>query len=279
MIHPAFFGTSLSSRRPKMKIDFPKPKTVTLFSTCLADLFYPQVRHSTKSLFESLGYSVTVPKDQTCCGQPAFNSGKWDQAKPVADAWIKAFQGAECVVVPSGSCTAMIRVNMPHLYEGDKDKLAQVEALAERTFELVEFLTYVHRDETVASKLAGNPVTYHYSCHQRELGLKGETEALLSASAVVCHELEGKEECCGFGGAFSARMPEISAAMLRKKLANIGQAASQGAQCVVANDLGCLMNMQCAAQKAKMDIEFKHVVELFSSETLAPGGEGRVRGT
>jgi L-lactate dehydrogenase complex protein LldE len=261
-----------------MKTDFPKPKTVTLFSTCLADLFYPQVRHSTKSLLESLGYQVLIPQGQTCCGQPAFNSGKWDQARQVADAWLEAFAGSECVVVPSGSCAAMIRVNMAHLYEGDREKQARVQELVERTFELVEFLTYVHKDESVASKLTGPSVTYHYSCHQRELGLKGETEALLSQSGLACHELGGKEECCGFGGTFSARMPEISAAMLKKKLDHIGEAADQGAKCVVANDLGCLMNMQCAARKSKMDIEFKHVVELFSSKTLAPGGEGRVRG-
>jgi L-lactate dehydrogenase complex protein LldE len=249
-----------------VRTDFPKPKTVTLFSTCLADLFYPQVRHSTKSLLESLGYQVLVPQDQTCCGQPAFNSGKWEQARPVADAWLKAFSGAECVVVPSGSCAAMIRVNMSHLYSGDKEKQAQVHKLADRTFELVEFLTYVHQDLSVASQLSSPPVTYHYSCHQRELGLKGETEALLSKSRVFCHELEGKEECCGFGGTFSARMPEISAAMLKKKLANIGEAAKAGAKCVVANDLGCLMNMQCAAKKTGLQMEFKHIAELFKKE-------------
>jgi L-lactate dehydrogenase complex protein LldE len=244
--------------------DFPQPKTVTLFSTCLADLFYPQVRHSTRSLLGSLGYEVKLPKDQTCCGQPAFNSGQWDDARPVADAWLKTFAGAECVVVPSGSCAAMVRVNMAHLYEGDATKSAQAKELASRTFELVEFLTYVHRDGNVATKLPSVPTTYHYSCHQRELGLSGETEALLATSGTACPELNGKEECCGFGGAFSAKVPEVSAAMLKKKLSNI---QATGASCVVTNDLGCLMNMECAAKKAGLKVGFKHVAELFIPET------------
>ena len=254
-----------------MKTDFPKPKTITLFSTCLADLFYPQVRHSTKTLLESLGYVVKLPADQTCCGQPAFNSGKWEQARVVADTWLKAFSESECVVVPSGSCTAMVRVNMPHLYTDDPEKLKLSKQLAEKTFELVEFLTYVHKDLTVAGKLTGMTLTYHFSCHQRELGLKGETESLLSEAGASCLELNGKEECCGFGGAFSVRVPEVSAAMLQKKLSNVKETAEHGAQCVVANDLGCLMNMQCAAKKAGMKVDFKHVAELLSSRTLSHG--------
>jgi L-lactate dehydrogenase complex protein LldE len=250
-----------------MRTDFPKPKTLTLFSTCLADLFYPRVRHSTKSLLESLGYQVIVPKDQTCCGQPAFNSGKWDQARVVADTWLKAFAGAECVVVPSGSCAAMVRVNMEHLYAEDEEKLKKVKELAEKTFELVEFLTYVHRDEVMAHQLAGHTLTYHYSCHQRELGLSGESEAMLSKAGAACLELKGKDECCGFGGTFSVRVPEVSAAMLKKKLAHIQEVAGQGAGCVVANDLGCLMNMECAAKKAGMNVKFKHIAELFNGKS------------
>jgi L-lactate dehydrogenase complex protein LldE len=252
------------------RTDFPRPKTVTLFSTCLADLFYPQVRHSTKSLLESLGYEVRVPKDQTCCGQPAFNSGKWDDARPVADGWLKTFAGSDCVVVPSGSCAAMVRVNMAHLFEGDATKSAQAKELASRTFELVEFLTYIHKDESIASRIFFESLTYHYSCHQRELGLSGETEALLERSGAVCHDLPGKEECCGFGGAFSVKVPEVSAAMLKKKLTNI---QATGASRVVANDLGCLMNMECAAKKAGMKVDFKHVVELFDSKP-SPQGRG-----
>jgi L-lactate dehydrogenase complex protein LldE len=250
-----------------VKTDFPKPKTVTLFSTCLADLFYPQVRHSTKTLLENLGYQVLAPKDQTCCGQPAFNSGKWDQARLVADQWLKAFSGAECVVVPSASCAGMVRVHMAHLYGEEPEKLAQVKELASKTFELVEFLTYVHRDEVFAKKLSGPPVTYHYSCHQRELGLTGETEAMLSKSGLSCKELKGKDECCGFGGVFSVRVPEVSAAMVEKKLENIREAAKAGAECVVANDLGCLMNMQNAAQKAGLRVAFKHIAEWFVGGT------------
>ncbi len=178
---------------------------------------------------------------------------------------MKTFAGAECVVVPSGSCAAMVRVNMAHLYEGDEGKKAQVRELAGRTFELVEFLTYVHGDEAMAKRLSGPPTAYHYSCHQRELGLHGETEALLAKSGASCVELEVKEECCGFGGSFSARMPEISAAMLKKKLSNIEEAGRQGAKCVVTNDLGCLMNMQCAARKAGLKMDFKHVAELFGN--------------
>jgi len=245
------------------RTDFPKPKTITLFSTCLADLFYPQVRHSTRSLLESLGYQVTLPKDQTCCGQPAFNSGKWDDARPVAEAWLKIFAGAECVVVPSGSCAAMVRVNMGHLFEHEPKKLEAARELGSRTFELVEFLTYVHQDESIASRIPSEPLTYHYSCHQRELGLSGETEALLERSGVPCHELKGKDECCGFGGAFSAKVPEVSAAMLKKKLSNI---QATGASCVVANDLGCLMNMECAAKKAGLKVGFKHIAELLSGK-------------
>jgi L-lactate dehydrogenase complex protein LldE len=264
-----------------IKTDFPKPKTLSLFSTCLADLFYPQVRHSTKSLLKSLGYEVLVPKDQTCCGQPAFNSGKWPQAKAVADQWIKSFKDAECIVIPSGSCAAMVRVNMEHLYSDEPEKADMVKKLAGKTFELVEFLTFVHQDPSLGKKISGPTAAYHYSCHQRELGLTTETETLLAnAPGMSCVKLKGQEECCGFGGTFSVRMPEISAAMLKKKLDHIAEAKSNGADCVVSNDLGCLMNMQTAAQKAGMRMEFKHVVELFSEvpKTLAPGGEGRVRG-
>ncbi|MEH6588723.1 MAG: (Fe-S)-binding protein [Halioglobus sp.] len=241
---------------------------VALFVTCLADLFRPSVAFASITLLERAGCIVTVPELQSCCGQPAYNTGDYEATRPVAKTIIEAFAEADYVVAPSGSCTAMICHHYPTLFEGEWHQRAL--DLAARTFELTTFLTEVV--SLPAASTTAQPyeaVTYHDSCAGlRELGIKAQPRALLkSACNLDVSELTQSEVCCGFGGTFCVKMPELSTKMASDKL---DDALASGAQVLVGGDLGCLMNIAGRARRLGQDIEVRHIAELLSGQLDQP---------
>ena len=217
-----------------------RPTRVSLFVTCLVDLLYPEVGEATVALLERERVTVDFPASQTCCGQPPFNSGFHDDARRLARTMLDAFEDAEAVVSPSGSCTAMIRSYYPHLFHGRPEE-SRALALAAKTFELSEFLVDVLGVERVDGSWRGR-VTYHDSCHGlRELGLKGQGRRLVrSVDGVELVEMARPDMCCGFGGTFSVRLPDVAAAMADDKIA---QTEATDAAIVLTGDAGCLMHV------------------------------------
>ena len=239
---------------------------MALFVTCLADLFRPSVAFASISLLEQAGCTVTVPMQQTCCGQPAYNTGDYDAAIPVARQVIAAFESADYVVVPSGSCAGMINHHYPKLLEGEWRQRAI--ALAAKTFELTTFLAEIAAP-IPAAKPIDRTVTYHDSCAGlRELAIKQQPRQLLQQIRnVAINELEQTEVCCGFGGTFCAKMPTISAKMVGDKLAN---AKATGADILTGGDLGCLLNIAGKARRDGIAIEVRHVAELLAGDLDTP---------
>ncbi|MFC5302394.1 (Fe-S)-binding protein [Azospira restricta] len=215
---------------------------VALFVTCLVDLMRPSVGFAALRLLEAAGCEVAVPETQTCCGQPAFSAGERGAAAALARKTIAEFEGFDYVVAPSGSCADHIRHRYPELLADDPAWCARAETLAARTWELTQFLADVLAVDTVAGKYDGS-VTYHDSCSGlRGLGIKAQPRRLLGRVAgLTLKEMPEAEACCGFGGAFSVKFGDISAAIAAKKCANV-QAVQAGA--VVGGDLGCLMNIE-----------------------------------
>ena len=241
---------------------------VGLFVTCLVDLFRPSVGFAAVKLIEDAGCRVDVPRLQTCCGQPAYNSGDRADAKAIAAQVIAAFQEFDYVVAPSGSCAAMIKLHYPDLFSGEPDLLAQADALAERTYELVSFLRDVRGVESVETQYDGR-VAYHDACSGlRELGVKTQPRDLLSTvSGVTLVEMEESEVCCGFGGTFCVKYPDISNVMVGDKTARI---AATGADTLLAGDLGCLMNMAGKLSRQGNAIRVRHVAEVLAGHTDQP---------
>ena len=250
--------------------------TVGLFVTCLVDLFRPSIGFAAVRLLEAAGSTVEVPANQTCCGQPAYNSGDREDARAVARQVIDAFEPFAHVVAPSGSCAGMISRHYPALLEGDPVYGPKAQALAGRTHELVAFLARV-------LKLSGVPqparfparITYHDSCSAlRELGLDGEPRALLGSVEGVEHvELPDRDSCCGFGGTFCVKYPEISTRMVEAKCAAI---AATGAQVVASADLGCLMNIAGRLRREGRPVQARHIAEILVGATDTPAiGAGR----
>ncbi len=218
------------------------PETVQLFITCILDTLYPEIGEAVVRVLERAGASVQFPARQTCCGQPAFNAGLRSQARQMAEHTIRVFEQAPGpIVIPSGSCASMIRHSYLELFDGDRQWLPRARLLAERTFEFTEYLVDVLGVTDLGAHFSGK-ITYHSSCHLlRELGVSRQPRALLSAVRdAELVELPNGEECCGFGGVFSVEHPEISTAMLQRKIDNI--AATQ-APVVVACDAGCITNI------------------------------------
>jgi L-lactate dehydrogenase complex protein LldE len=217
-------------------------QTAQLFITCILDTLYPEIGEAVVRVLGRLGVQVEFPPGQTCCGQPAFNAGLRDQARPIAIHTIRLFEKTSGpIVVPSGSCTAMIRHGYPELFANDAKWLPRARALAERTYEFTEYLVDNLGVTDVGARFPGK-LTYHSSCHLlRDLGVDRQPRALLAAvREAELVELPYTDECCGFGGVFSAEHPEISSEMLKRKMANI---EDSGAPCVVACDAGCLTNI------------------------------------
>lgn len=262
-------------------MDKPHPKRkrsrqrrdVALMVTCLADLMRPSVGFAAIRLLERAGCRVSVPEQQTCCGQPAYNSGEIDAAVPVARAVIETFEPFDYVVVPSGSCAGMLSHHYPALFEGEWHDRAL--ALAAKTWELTRFLTEVARLPVPKRPPLESAVTYHDSCAGlRELGVQQQPRQLLQEQCGAhVNELSQNKVCCGFGGTFCARMPDISGKMADDKL---DDAVATGAAIVAGGDLGCLLHLAGRARRRGVDLEFRHVAELLVGEPRGPGiGDGR----
>jgi L-lactate dehydrogenase complex protein LldE len=247
---------------------------VGLFVTCLVDLFRPSVGFAAVKLLEDAGCEVVVPAAQTCCAQPAWNSGDRGDARAVAETVLDAFADVDYIVAPSGSCAGMIRLHYPELFAGTPRE-ADARAIAGRCWELVSFLVDVMGMKRVAVRHDG-AVTYHDSCSGlRELGVKEQPRKLLASIAgLTLAELPGAEVCCGFGGTFCVKYPEISAKIVSEKTADI---AATGAATLLAGDMGCLMNMAGRLTREGRAVAVRHVAELLAGMTAEPpigAGEG-----
>jgi L-lactate dehydrogenase complex protein LldE len=238
---------------------------VALFITCLVDLHRPTVGFAAIRLLEQAGCQVEVPRAQTCCGQPAYNSGDRATTRDIARALLDAFGGYDYVVVPSGSCGGMLKHHLPTLFDDDPNLRPRAEALADKTFELVSFLTGVLGLERVEAAYPGI-VTYHDSCSGlRELGVKEQPRRLLSSVAgLTLKEMAEPEVCCGFGGTFCVKYPEISVRMVADKTKDI---AATGADTLLAGDLGCLLNMAGRLSREGSQIQVRHVAEVLAGMT------------
>lgn len=235
---------------------------VSLFITCLVDQFAPQVGVSMVGVLKRLGVRVNFPAAQTCCGQPAFNSGFTNEARDLAARFIAIFEDSEYVVAPSGSCASMTRVYYPELFKTDAAMFGRAESLASRTYEFTEFLVNVLGVEDVGARYDGK-VALHQSCHLlRELNVRSEPVRLLKAvRGIELVELERAEMCCGFGGLFSIKYPHISTGILQDKLDAI---QASGADTVVASDLGCLMQIAGGMSRKGQAAKTMHIAELLA---------------
>jgi L-lactate dehydrogenase complex protein LldE len=242
-----------------------EPARVALLVTCLVDLFRPSVGFAAVKLLEEAGCTVAVPRAQTCCGQPAYNSGDRADAKAIARQVIAAFAGYDYVVAPSGSCAGMVKLHYPELFAADPATLVEAQELAARTYELVSFLVDVRGMDRVAARWPRN-ATYHDACSGlRELGVKEQPRHLLaSVDGLKLAELPGAEVCCGFGGTFCIKYPEISDKMVTDKAAEI---AATGADAVLAGDLGCLLNIAGKLSRRGSNIEVRHIAEVLADMT------------
>jgi len=244
----------------------PGPR-VALFVTCLVDMFRPSVGFATVKLLEEAGCAVEVPAGQTCCGQPAWNSGDREVAKAMARRVIAAFEGYDYVVAPSGSCGATIAKDYPAMLADDPAWAGRAEALAGRTFEVTAFLA----DVLGVTAVVGAPavVTYHDSCSGlRSLGVRAQPRRLLgSIAGLELREMAESDVCCGFGGTFCVKYPEISDVMVGDKTRAI---AETGAALVLAGDLGCLMNMAGKASREGRAFRARHVVEVLAGDLGTP---------
>jgi L-lactate dehydrogenase complex protein LldE len=240
----------------------PVTRRVGLFVTCLVDLYRPSVGFAAVKLLQQAGCRVEVPAAQTCCGQPAYNSGDRADAQAIARQVIAAFEPFEYVVAPSGSCAGMIHSHYPALFDDNALWRARAEKLAARTHELVAFLVDVCGMTRVAASWRGL-VTYHDSCSGlRELGVKDQPRQLLDSIAGLKRtELPGAEICCGFGGTFCVKYPEISDKMVSEKTADI---AATGADLVLAGDMGCLLNIAGKLSREGRPVAARHVAEVLA---------------
>ena len=237
-------------------------KRVALCVTCLVDQVLPEIGIATVQLLRRAGYVVDFPEAQTCCGQPFFNSGFRQEAIDLAKRTVEIFEGYETVVLPSGSCTAMIRVEYPHLLEESPEWYRRAQELASKTYELSQFLFNQAKWSPKAVSNALN-VTYHDSCHMcRLLHLKQEPRQLLKKTGCRVSEMTESDRCCGFGGLFSVRMPEVSNAMTAEKLR---QAADTNADVLVTADPGCLTQMRGLADEGSVRME--HIATVLEELT------------
>ncbi len=238
---------------------------VSLFATCLGDQFYADACADAVRLLRHLGAEVDVPAGQTCCGQPAYNAGRRVDAQAMARHTSKVLDGSDYVVLPSGSCAGMIRCFYPELLVGDG---ARAHALAQRTFELSQFVVEVLGVQRLGDGLSGSTVGYHHSCHAlRELGVREAPLELLAGCGAAVVDWPAAEECCGFGGLFSAKLPEVSAAMADRKLDTLPEV-----DFVTSTDGGCLMQLSGRAGKRGRGPVFRHL-----ASALWQGVQGGVR--
>jgi L-lactate dehydrogenase complex protein LldE len=234
----------------------------SIFVTCIVDQLFPQVGMAMVEVLERIGWQVDFPEEQTCCGQPAFNTGYLEEARTVARHFLKVFRDAEYVVVPSGSCTSMIVHQYAELFRDEPEWLEVAHRLEPRIWEFSKFLLEVARVEDVGASLEG-VATFHDSCHGlRELGIKEGPRRLLShVRGLSLREMEAAEECCGFGGTFSVKFPSISGAMARTKIDSI---LKTGADLVIGVDASCLLQIQGALSRAGLPVKTMHLAEALA---------------
>ncbi|MGH6814667.1 MAG: (Fe-S)-binding protein [Hyphomicrobiaceae bacterium] len=251
-----------------MRISVHGRPVVGLFVSCLVDLIRPSIGFAAVKLIEAAGCKVEVPAMQTCCGQPAYNSGDKETARDLARMTIEAFSRVDYVVVPSGSCAGMLKAHYPRVFAGDPVWEAKARAFAERVHELVSFLVDVRGMRAVDATFHGR-VTYHDSCSGlRELGIKEQPRTLLaSVKGLELVEMRDCEECCGFGGTFAVKYPDISNAIVEKKTANVARVEPN---LLLAGDLGCLMNMAGKLRREGRTVAVRHVAEVLAGELDDP---------
>lgn len=236
---------------------------VQLFITCIMDTLYPQTGQAVVKVLQRAGCQVEFPAGQTCCGQPAFNAGMRSQTRPVAMHTIQVFEQTRGpVVIPSGSCTHMLRHGYPELFADDPGWLPRAQALAARTYELCEFLVDYLKVVDLGARFDGK-LAYHSSCHlMRGLGVDRQPRLLLEAvQGAQIVELPYSDECCGFGGVFSVKHPEVSSAMLERKIANI---EASGAPLIVAGDAGCITHINGGLHRQGKSQRAIHIAEILA---------------
>jgi L-lactate dehydrogenase complex protein LldE len=236
--------------------------TVSLFIQCLVDTMFPQVGEAMITVFDRLGIPLDYPEGQTCCGQPAYNSGYRREAAAAARHFIEIFEDAEVIVCPSGSCVHMVRHHYTELFPDDPAMAERARAVAAKTFEFSQYLVDVLGATDTQSHFTGS-VTYHDSCHlSRGLGIAAQPRILLeNIHGLQLIEMRDSDTCCGFGGTFSINYPEISTAMVDEKIANI---LATGADAVVGCDISCLMNIQGRLSRRGKKVEVLHIAEVLA---------------
>lgn len=240
-----------------------EPPVVSLFMQCLVDAMYPEVGEAMVEVFDRLGIPVIFPEDQTCCGQPAFNSGYRQEARSAASRFIEIFSSAQVIVCPSGSCVHMVRHHYPELFAGDQASQQKAREIAGKTYEFTEFLV----DRLGLAAIDGyfpHRVTYHDSCHlSRGLGIACQPRKLLdSITGLELVEMIGSDTCCGFGGTFAVNYPEISTAMVDEKIDNI---LATGAEVVTGCDISCLMNIEGRLTRRGESLKVMHIAQILAS--------------
>ena len=234
---------------------------VALFVTCLTDTYYPRVGEAVVRVLRHFGCDVEFPAEQTCCGQPAFNSGFHDEAAAVARRMLRVFEPYQTVVTPSASCAGMVKHHFAELLAGDADECAAAERLAARTHEFSTFLANELGVKISAHLEFDEPITFHYPCHARGVYALDELTGWLACAAVDLRRPRHADLCCGFGGVFSVEFPEISGAMLKDKLDEL---SATGARLVVCNEGGCALNMSGGAHRRGLPLRFKHLAECLA---------------
>jgi L-lactate dehydrogenase complex protein LldE len=239
------------------------PQRVSLFVTCIVDQLFPKIGLAMTDVLERLGFAVDFPEAQTCCGQPAFNSGYHAEARSAARHFLDVFEKSEAIVVPSGSCTAMVTHHFAELFPNEPAMRHRAELLAKRVWEFSSFLTEVAGAEDVGAHLE-EVITFHDGCHAlRELGIRSAPRRLLArVRGLELREMQPAEECCGFGGTFSVKFAELSGAMARTKIEAI---VRTGAHTVVSLDPSCLMQIQGAISRAGLKMRTMHLAEVLAS--------------
>lgn len=235
--------------------------------TCLSDAIYPQVGEAMTRLLHRYGIKLHFPQVQTCCGQPAFNAGYWDEARDAAQTIIRAFADSDFVISPSGSCVGMIHHHYPSLFKDDPAMLAEAEKLIEKTYEFSQFLVQVMGVKDVGAVFP-HRVTYHASCHgSRLLGVKEEPQVLLNhVQGLTLIPLPYGQDCCGFGGTFAVKLADISGAMVTEKAEHVLETE---AEVLVGSDMGCLMNIAGRLRHGGKQIRVMHLAELLEEGVRA----------
>lgn len=241
---------------------------VGLFATCLVDLYRPSVGFAAAKLLQKAGCDVDVPRAQVCCGQPAYNAGDRKNAAAIARQTIDLFEGFDYIVAPSGSCAGMLRHHYPDLLAGDATYAARARSVADKTWELIAFLTDVRGWTDIAASWPAS-VTYHDACSGlRELGIRDQPRQLLEkVDGLELRELEAADVCCGFGGTFCIKYPDVSGAMVDNKVDDI---VGTGAATVLSGDLGCLMNIAGRLSRRGETVEARHIAEVLAGTADGP---------